>query len=46
MLLEFDADQRLWWDTVRDALAKQCPPTQVRGVAGTGPRSAFRACEY
>ncbi len=33
MLLEFDADQRLWRDTVRDAVAKQCPPTLVRGVA-------------
>ncbi|GAC1395562.1 MAG: acyl-CoA dehydrogenase family protein [Mycobacterium sp.] len=33
MLLEFDADQRLWQETVRDAVAKQCPPTLVRGVA-------------
>lgn len=33
MLLEFDADQRLWQDTVRDVVAKQCPPTFVRSVA-------------
>jgi alkylation response protein AidB-like acyl-CoA dehydrogenase len=36
MLLEFDADQRLWQETVRDAVAKQCPPTLVRGVAENG----------
>src|SRR5689334_6399789 len=36
MLLEFDADQRLWQDTVRDALAKQCPPSLVRSVAEEG----------
>ena len=36
MLLEFDADQRLWQDTVRDAVAKQCPPSLVRGVAEDG----------
>ncbi|MCV7377749.1 acyl-CoA dehydrogenase [Mycobacterium alsense] len=33
MLLEFDADQRLWQQTVRDAVAKQCPPSLVRSVA-------------
>ncbi|EUA07518.1 acyl-CoA dehydrogenase, C-terminal domain protein [Mycobacterium kansasii 732] len=33
MLLEFDADQRLWQDTVRDVVAKQCPPSLVRAVA-------------
>ena len=33
MLLEFDADQQLWQDTVRDAVAKQCPASLVRGVA-------------
>lgn len=33
MLLEFDADQRLWQETVRDALAKQCPATLVRSIA-------------
>ncbi len=36
MLLEFDADQRLWQETVRDAVAKQCPPSLVRGVAENG----------
>jgi alkylation response protein AidB-like acyl-CoA dehydrogenase len=33
VLLEFDADQRLWQDTVRDAVTKQCPPSLVRDVA-------------
>src|ERR1700712_5454714 len=33
MLLEFDADQRLWQDTVRDAVGKQCPSSLVRAVA-------------
>ena len=36
MLLEFDADQRLWQETVRDAVGKQCPPALVRGVAEDG----------
>ncbi|MHA7652795.1 acyl-CoA dehydrogenase family protein [Mycobacterium sp. ML4] len=36
MLLEFDADQRLWQDTVRDVVTKQCPPTLVRSVAENG----------
>src|SRR6202008_3824738 len=36
MLLEFDADQRLWQSTVRDVVAKQCPPSLVRGVAENG----------
>ncbi|BBX95011.1 acyl-CoA dehydrogenase family protein [Mycobacterium lacus] len=36
MLLEFDADQRLWQHTVRDAIAKQCPPSLVRAVADDG----------
>ncbi|GAB7145008.1 MULTISPECIES: acyl-CoA dehydrogenase family protein [Mycobacterium] len=36
MLLEFDADQRLWQQTVRDVVAKQCPPSMVRGVAEKG----------
>ena len=36
MLLEFDADQRLWQETVRDAVAKQCPASLVRGVAEDG----------
>jgi alkylation response protein AidB-like acyl-CoA dehydrogenase len=33
MLLEFDADQKLWQDTVRDAVAEQCTPALVRSVA-------------
>ena len=33
MLLEFDADQRLWQETVRDAVTKQCPPSLVRSIA-------------
>ena len=36
MLLEFDADQRLWQQTVRDVLGKQCPPSLVRSVAEDG----------
>ncbi|MEZ0366885.1 acyl-CoA dehydrogenase family protein [Mycobacterium sp. pUA109] len=36
MLLEFDADQRLWQDTVRDVVGKQCPPSLVRSVAEEG----------
>jgi alkylation response protein AidB-like acyl-CoA dehydrogenase len=34
--LEFDADQRLWQETVRDAVAKQCPPSLVRDIAENG----------
>ncbi len=36
MLFELDADQRLWQDTVRDAVGKQCPATLVRSVAEDG----------
>lgn len=36
MLLEFDADQRLWQTTVRDVVTKQCPPSLVRSVAEDG----------
>jgi alkylation response protein AidB-like acyl-CoA dehydrogenase len=36
MLLEFDADQRLWQETVRDAVTKQCPPTLIRGIVEDG----------
>lgn len=36
MLLEFDSDQRLWQDTVRDVVGKQCPPSLVRAVAEDG----------
>ena len=45
MLLEFDADQKLWQDTVRDAVAKQCPPALVRSVAeeGVDPTPLWKA---
>ena len=33
MLLELDADQRLWRDTVRDVTAKECPSSFVRMIA-------------
>ena len=36
MLLEFDADQRLWQQTVRDVVTKQCPASLVRSVAEDG----------
>ncbi|WP_422746038.1 acyl-CoA dehydrogenase family protein [Mycobacterium sp. WMMD1722] len=36
MLLEFDADQRLWQETVRDAVAKQCPASLIRDIAENG----------
>jgi alkylation response protein AidB-like acyl-CoA dehydrogenase len=36
MLFEFDADQRLWRDTVRDVTAKQCSPAVIRAVADAG----------
>ena len=36
MLLEFDADQRLWQETVRDAVSKQCPPSLIRDIAENG----------
>jgi alkylation response protein AidB-like acyl-CoA dehydrogenase len=36
VLLEFDADQRLWQETVRDAVTKQCPASLVRGIAENG----------
>ncbi|OSC39954.1 acyl-CoA dehydrogenase family protein [Mycobacterium decipiens] len=40
MLLEFDADQRLWQHTVRDVVTRQCPPSLVRGVAENGADSS------
>src|ERR1700739_4336453 len=45
MLLEVDADQRLWQETVRDAVGKQCPPTLVRGIAedGVDPTPVWKA---
>src|ERR1700748_777830 len=36
MLLEFDADQRLWQGKGADAVGKQGPPALVRGVAEDG----------
>ncbi|MGE2733022.1 acyl-CoA dehydrogenase family protein [Mycolicibacterium vaccae] len=36
MLLEFDADQRLWRETVRDAVSKQCPASLIRDIAENG----------
>jgi alkylation response protein AidB-like acyl-CoA dehydrogenase len=36
MLLELDADQRLWQETVRDAVGKRCPSSLVRSVAEDG----------
>ncbi len=45
MLLEFDADQRLWQETVRDAVGKNCPPALVRSVAedGVDPAPVWKA---
>lgn len=36
MLLEFDPDQRLWRQTVRDVVAKECSPAFVRAVVDDG----------
>jgi alkylation response protein AidB-like acyl-CoA dehydrogenase len=36
MLLEFDADQRLWQRTARDVVTKECPASLVRSVAEDG----------
>ncbi|MDT3444098.1 MULTISPECIES: acyl-CoA dehydrogenase family protein [unclassified Pseudofrankia] len=36
MLFELDSDQQLWRTTVRDVLAKECPPALVRSVADQG----------
>ncbi|OMC40841.1 acyl-CoA dehydrogenase [Mycobacterium sp. GA-1841] len=33
MLLELDDDQRLWRETVQQAVAKQCPASLVRSIA-------------
>jgi alkylation response protein AidB-like acyl-CoA dehydrogenase len=32
MIFEFDSDQRLWQDSVREVVAKECPATFVRSV--------------
>lgn len=44
MLFEFDDDQRLWQETVRDVIGKECPPALVRGVVddGVDPDSLWR----
>ena len=42
VLLEFDDDQRLWQETVRDAVTKQCPASLVRSIAETA--STRRRC--
>ena len=36
MLFEFDPDQRLWQDTVRDVVAKECPASLIRAIADDG----------
>ena len=36
MLLEFDSDQRLWRDTIRDVVAKECSPAFIRSVVDGG----------
>ena len=36
MLFEFDSDQLLWQKTVREVLAKECPPSFVRQVVDEG----------
>ncbi len=33
MLLEFDSEQRLWRDTVREVVGRQCPATLIREIA-------------
>src|SRR5690606_13014376 len=36
MLLEFDSDQRFWQRTVREVIARHCPPALIREVADRG----------
>ncbi|MFI9833141.1 acyl-CoA dehydrogenase family protein [Streptomyces sp. NPDC051913] len=36
MLGEFDAEQRLWQDTVHKALLKECPPALIRRICDEG----------
>jgi len=36
MILEFDADQRLWQHTVREVLTRHCPAALIREVADKG----------
>ena len=40
VLFEFDSDQRMWQDTVRTVLAKECPPSLVRAVITDGVDAA------
>ena len=40
MLLELDSDQRLWRDTVRDVMAKECPSSFVRSIVVDNAGSA------
>ncbi|GAA2447775.1 acyl-CoA dehydrogenase [Actinomadura vinacea] len=42
MRFSFTADQRLLAETVREVLAKTCPPEAVRAAAAAGPGSAAR----
>ena len=44
MIFEFDADQRMWQDTVREVVAKECPAAFVRGVVDnhTDPAPLWR----
>src|SRR3954447_22706352 len=36
MIFEFDSDQRLWQETVREVVAKECTPALVRSIADQG----------
>lgn len=36
MLFELSSDQRMWQDTVREVVAKECPVSLVRGVVDDG----------
>src|SRR5262245_23687887 len=44
VLFEFAADQRLWQATVREVVAKECPPSLIRGVVDgdTDPEPVWR----
>ncbi len=46
MLLELDSDQRLWRDTARDVLGKECPASLVRSVAEDRTGSVDIVTEY
>ncbi|MFD0364693.1 acyl-CoA dehydrogenase family protein [Nocardia sp. GCM10030253] len=45
MIFEFDSDQRLWQETVRDVVAKRCPPAVIREIVdhGTDPAPIWHA---